>query len=191
MKHQLKNLTSLHSGYTFRKKLVGDPNGDTHVIQFRDAENFERINPATPLKIDGSGMPKQHFLTNRDVIFLAKGQYNYAIPYLNEFSKAVATSTFVVLRLKNEHLNPAYLAWYLNQPPAQNFLKTRTAGTYVQNITKKDLGELEIPVPNPEMQNSIVTIHNLQRKYDKLSEELRDKQQKITQQQLLNTLKTS
>jgi len=188
MLEKLSNLAQIFSGFTFRSQLRNDPEGDTHVIQLRDAEDFVRINPKTPSKIKGRKIPERHFLTAKDVLFLAKSQYNYAIPYHEAFPQAVASSTFLVLRVIQEKLYPPYLAWYLSQRQAQTFLKNRAAGTYIQNISKKDLGELKVPIPNFYKQQKIVDIYNLQIREAQILETFKAKRQAITEQQLLNTL---
>lgn len=190
MKRKLSQIATIFSGYTFRSQIKDDPNGDTHVIQFRDAEDFVRINPDSPLKIQGQKLPKRHFLTGNDVLFLAKSEYNYAIPYQNEFPQAVASSMFLILRVTDDQIHPPYLAWYLNQWPAQQFLKSRTAGTYIKNIAKKDLGELSIPVPSFDKQHKIAEIYSLQRQENELLKKLNHKRKNLRTQKLLKAIKS-
>jgi hypothetical protein len=187
----LATIAEIFSGYTFRTQLKADPEGDTHVIQFRDVQDFRQINPSSPVRIKARKIPARHFLTPYDVLFLAKSQYNYAIPYEPTFQQAAASSMFLILRVKDEQLHPHYLAWYLNQNPAQNFLKNRAAGTYIRNIPKKDLGELPVPIPPIDKQKSIVDINRLQNEETRLAREITRKRQQLVQQQLLNSIEES
>ncbi len=189
MQKALNQITTIFSGYTFRSQLEDNPYGDTHVIQFRDAEDFVRINPDSPMKIKGQKLPAHHLLTGNDVLFLAKSQYNYAIPYQNEFPQAVASSMFLILRVTDDQIYPPYLGWYLNQWPAQQFLKSRTEGTYIKNIAKKDLRELSIPIPSIGKQHKIAEIYHLQKHENELLEKLKQMRAKLQTQKLLNAIK--
>lgn len=185
MTNLLKNITTLHSGYTIRQKIENDPEGESRLIQFRDVSP-KGINPESPIKIKGGKLPQKHFLGYGDVLFLAKGNPNFAIPYGKEFSSAIASSSFTILRIENEEILPEYLAWYINQPKAQHFIKERSGGNYITSITKKELGELPISILPKEKQRKIVHISNLQQKAENLYEKLKEKERKLVQKQLMD-----
>ena len=46
-----------------------------------------------------------------------------------------------------QHVLPEYLAWFINQPPAQAYLTQQSRGTLVKLMPKSLFEKLEVPVP--------------------------------------------
>lgn len=174
-------LEELFSGYSFRSKVVNNPDGDMAVIQMKDIEDgYSRIgNELT--KVDSSTIRQKCVLQKGDILFLAKGANNYAIVYNLDLPKAVAASAFFVLRPDLEKIIPGYLAWYINQKTVQQYLKENTAGTYIPNINKNTILGINIQLPEIVIQEKVVKIEFLRkREYLLMNELLRKREQVIT-----------
>ncbi|HEX7414996.1 MAG TPA: hypothetical protein VF411_13210, partial [Bacteroidia bacterium] len=75
---------------------------------------------------------EKHLLKEGDVLFAAKGRNNFAVSIKDKIGACVASSTFLVLRIKEEFknsINPSFLVWFLNNPHSQSYLKSKAIGT--------------------------------------------------------------
>ena len=127
-----------------------------------------------------------------DVLFAAKGTKNFATWYKSETQLSVASTTFFVISLKEnlkKEIIPEYLAWYLNQPFAQNFLKARARGTSMVSISKAVLEELEIPIPDLQRQQTILKITHRRKTEKELQQKISMLREKQIQQKITNAIK--
>ena len=88
-------------------------------------------------------------------------------------------------------MNPEYLAWYINQTPAQNFIQSHARGSGILLMPKKDFQEMEIDLPPLETQHSIVKLDRLQQKEKRLLQELAEKRSQLIQAVCLKAAKQS
>lgn len=130
---------------------------------------------------------EKHLLNEGDVLFAAKGAKNFAVSIKNKMGLCVASSTFLVLRIKNDSrikVLPEYLVWFLNHPHNLLHLKAKAIGTGVPSISKKTLDDMEIILPPVITQETIVIIDNLRRR----EKELKAKIEKLREQQIQQLL---
>lgn len=186
---KLIDLVNVHTGYSFRGKISHDKKGDTFVVQMKDLTNEYRSIDNCQLLIDGSGIGEKHLLRRGDILFISKGANNYAIVYNKDYPKAIATSIFFVMRPKSNEIVPAYLTWYINQRPAQQYLETGLEGTYIRNINKKTISELPIELPALEVQHTIAELYQLEIQEGQLLKEIKEKRERLLNAQLLNSIK--
>src|SRR5689334_15503015 len=109
-------VSSIFSGYSFRKRVTPEPDGDLRVIQMKDLSNrYSAIKTDTLTTVVARKINPNSFLRPGDILFIAKGAHNFAIVFELNLPKAIASSAFFVLRPDPEKIVPGYLAWYLNQ----------------------------------------------------------------------------
>ncbi|RDB06910.1 restriction endonuclease subunit S [Runella aurantiaca] len=161
MKYLLKDIATIQTG------LYPSPNWLGNDVAFLQARHFDEngvltaaLLPELPL----NDQTEKHLLQEGDLLFAAKGSKNFVALYRKEFGPCVASSTFLVIKLANKEVEPAYLAWFMNFPTTQKLLKGNAIGTSLPSIPKNVLQELEIDVPTPSTQHTIVKIHTLQQK---------------------------
>jgi restriction endonuclease S subunit len=133
-------------------------------------------------------LTSKHILLHGDVLFNAKGTNNFAVTYDTRVGPAVASSTFLVIRPKPDTANrmlPGYLAWYLNHPQAQGYLKAQAMGTSIPSITKSTLQELTIPLPNLPTQERILNVYRLRQRQKELVQQLETLRDQLIQHTLL------
>lgn len=181
MKRELKKLARITSGYQTRKGVEECPNGTHCLLQIRD---FNKSRTSVRLKdlarISPPGMDSDSHLRTGDVLFLAKGQKNFAwfVGRLPELP-VLAASYFFVLR-PSPDVDGAYLSWFLNQEDAQrHFARLATTGAHMPIIRRDVLEGLEVPTPDLDTQRKIIELADLAKEQAKLLAELARKKQAL------------
>lgn len=105
-----------------------------------------------------------------------------------ELPNTVFVAQIFALRISDENVEPAYLAWYLNQRDAQEYLDATASGSYIQNIRKDILANLPIEVPPMETQKKIVEINKLALREKNLIEQIQTKRGQLIERVLLNAI---
>lgn len=181
----LKHIANIRTGI-FAKPLV---KGEIVYLKARhfDENGWLRTSLHPDLKADN--ITEKHLLRQSDVLFAAKGTKNFAAWYDGNSYPAVASTSFFVISLKNNMILPEYLAWFINHPTTQKYLKANAIGTSIVSISKTVLEELEISIPSIETQKVILQITNLRNKEKKLKQQIESLREKQIQQQIINSIK--
>lgn len=157
-------ITDLFSGFSFRTKVENEVGGDLSVIQMKDLYNNYASIKSDLTKVNSEKISSKFFLQKSDILFIAKGSNNFAIEYNLDLPKAIAASAFFILRPNASKVVPAYLAWYINQSPVQQYLKENMAGTYIPNINKSTIEGIIVSLPTIDVQRKIVLIDVLRKR---------------------------
>lgn len=185
MKALLTDLALVNSGVYAKPEL----NGEVYYMQARDiTENHEFSDSLAPQLI-ADGKIDKHFLQPGDLLIAAKGKDHYAIEYKGYPSPAVASTIFIVVRLKDKgNVLPPFVRWFINLPRTQMSLAGGAQGSVVPVISKADLESLEIPVVPIEKQTTILKIDELRQQEMLLTNQIELLKSKKIEQELLNTL---
>ncbi len=145
----------------------------------------EDIKPS--VEIEGR---RQNFFLNRgDLLFAAKGSNNFCAVFQALDCPAVASSSFLTLRIKDKStVLPEYVCWYINLDATLKYLRSEAKGTDIPSISKATLEELEIPVPPVETQQTISKIARLQADAQKLQSRIMAKRQQLIEYKLKKTI---
>jgi len=135
-----------------------------------------------------SNNQERHLLKNGDILFAAKGPKNFATLYQDMGTRAVASTSFFVLRIKHNIISPQYLTWFLNCPRTQTILKNQAVGTSIPSISMEVLKNLEIKVPSLQTQNAILEITKLRLREKKLNKKIKTLRDSIIDHQLSKVL---
>lgn len=171
-------IASISTGYQSRKAVEYEPLGTHFLLQIRDF-NPDRTQIATEgmVRFNPNPSSKDEPLRSEDVVFLSRGQKNFAFALPKIPDHCLAGSYFFVLRPKRMITGP-YLAWYLNQSAAQHhFKRLASTGAHMPVVSRNVIANLKIPVPNLETQRKIIEIHTLAATHTKLLAELAMKKQ--------------
>ncbi|MBP9225805.1 MAG: restriction endonuclease subunit S [Verrucomicrobiales bacterium] len=181
MKRILKKLAKISSGYQTRKGVEECSDGSHYLLQIRDFNKSRTsVEMRNMVRISPPGMDPDAHLREGDVLFLAKGQKNFAwcVGRLPNFP-ILAASYFFVLRPLPEILGE-YLSWFLSQEPAQqHFARLATTGAHMPIIRRDVLESLEVSVPDLATQCKIVEIADLAEEQGKLLAELAEKKKAL------------
>jgi hypothetical protein len=158
MKVILKKITSIQMGYSFRTRLDFINKGLTAVVQMKDLNNDNVVDCTQLMRVDMVNLKEHHLVRPGDIVFRSRGQVNTAAILIEDPGPAVVAAPLIKIRVASQAVLPAYLAWYINQLPAQAFLASRAKGTAQKMISKQALGNLAVSVPTLERQLAIVEV---------------------------------
>lgn len=183
----VKNIVSIRSGVFLKSDIAPD-------TVYLQAKHFTEDGELAALpfpEISMCGRLEKHQMETGDVLFVAKGYHNFAALYPPEAGLAVASSTFLILKIRGECRNlllPEYLVAILNHPSSQERIKARATGSNPPSVTKSELEEIEIPIPSIEKQHTFVQLQRLLRKEIQIKQQLEQLNEKLLQQKLLKAI---
>jgi restriction endonuclease S subunit len=165
--------------------------GDIKYLQVRDftTEGSYIANCEPKAIFDDSAL--KHALKKNDILFSVKGDKNFATVFRPEIGLAVASSSFVVIRIRDEfkdRISSEYLTWYLNTPKIRTRLKSKAKGSALQSISINAVEELYINVAPLEDQNLILKIHKLQMREKEILFALAESREKLHTQKIYSRL---
>ena len=122
-----------------------------------------------------------------DVLFLSRGHRNFATAIDIPMKNTIAAGHFFILKFDTLKILPEYLAWYINQPPAQKFLKSMAKrGSHMPIIGKSEFEQLKVNIPPLQVQEKIIKLSKLLQQEDELLEKIKEKRGQIIQSICLN-----
>jgi len=175
---RLEDIALITPGYQFREKIIPSPDGNVSVIQMSNINDDYTLNTANLTKtcIKEYELKEEYYLLQDDILFTPRGYKNFATLIDRPLGKTIAASHFYIIRIKDQKIiTPPYLAWYINQKPAQEYLKSHAAGTNIPIINRKLLGQLTLSIPAMERQIKIAKIYNLSLRENFLIKEIQKK----------------
>jgi len=176
MKRKITEIANIQIGYQFRKRLEPVESGTNKVIQIRDFDQdlILRKEALSWVQID---KPADSYLLKKgDILFLSRGHKNWAVSMVDDLRDTITVSHFFVLRIKEQNVIPEYLAWYINQAPAQEYLHSNARhGTHMPLIPLSAFKGLTVEVPDMETQRKIVELSKLLDEEKQLLNELQEK----------------
>lgn len=182
---KLNNISTITVGHLFRKGIEPDTNGKFSVIQMKDVDSSCRLIASDLVRVNLDSPPRPEIIINQgDILFKSRGQKNTASLVDVPLENTVAASQFLVIRPEQSVL-PEYLAWYLNQAPAQQYFLQRAAGTSTPHLNKESLADLEVVVPEMQVQKNITRLVEMGLQESKLVEALHQKRQLLLQKILV------
>ncbi len=164
---QLKEITDISSGYSFRGKIPEKEGGGVSVICMKDVSLEEGIKTDSVVETALSYKHEPDFLQAGDILFVACGSSHYATLYDGRFNRAVASPHFFVIRTKSLHAMPEFIAWQLNQLSAQRYFEKEAEGSVAKSIKRTSLERASIFLPNSQKQQALLRL------YKNLSEQKR------------------
>lgn len=181
----LSKVSKIDSGKSFRQRIEDDPNGTCLVIQMKDISNELLTISGSPQSIIIDEINPNQLLKRGDILFMAKGNNNFAVMYDSD-KPAVAVSLFFVIKPKRKDVDPEFLTWYLNSPAAQAYFHERRLGASVGNIIKEELENLEIELPELDRQIQISKLNKLFKHEKQFTLEYLKKKELFLNQIMLN-----
>ena len=191
MKKKITEIADVQIGYQFRKKIEPADDGTNRVIQIRDFDENHTLNRECLSRVRIDKSTEQYLIHQGDVLFLSRGHRNWAAPIIDELQDTVAAGHFFVIKMRNEIILPEYLAWYINQSPAQEYLHNiARRGTHMPLVTLSAFKGLTVEVPDMTTQHRIVELSRLMEREKKLLAELQEKRLLLINTISLQAIKT-
>ena len=164
MKASLGNISEIQVGYQSRGGIRAHPDGSHLLLQARDFNNLHQVDWSNLTRFTPTGSTTKSEIQPGDVLFLAKGQDNFACPVNCVTNHVLAANSFYILRPDQATILPDYLAWWLNQAPAQEYIQLNRSGSSLPFLSVSALSRLEVPIPYFEMQRKIGELELLRKK---------------------------
>ena len=162
MTMNISEIADIQLGYQFRQKIEPTDDGTHWVIQIRDFDEHHVLlkEQLSCVRIDSA--TDKYLIRKGDVLFLSRGYHSWSAAIIDDLEATVAASHFFVVRPKQDNVLSEYLAWYINQAPAQQYLHTiARRGTHMPLIPLSAFVELKVDMPDIETQKKIVELSRL------------------------------
>ncbi|MFT8346788.1 restriction endonuclease subunit S [Gluconobacter oxydans] len=180
-KSNLSDIATVAAGHPFRGKIEPIEGAETAVAQMRDTSP-SGVDWTSCVRTEVAGRREPDWLRSGDILFPARGNVSLAV-LVNESIgslQAVAAPHFFLLRVSRPDVLPAYLAWWLNQEPAQRYLEQNSqSSTLVRNIARPVLEATPVMLPSIPRQEQIVGLANAMQREEELLHRLRQTNQQI------------
>ena len=123
-------------------------------------KGFENAEVPNRYKSGKNKIDDKYFIQKGDVLFQAKGSKIEVVYVEKEYEKALPATLYFILRA-NEKVNPKYLQWLLKtELLLLYFEKKYKTMSAVRAVNKTDIVELDIDLPEREVQDRMVEIIN-------------------------------
>jgi len=160
MKATLRQIAEVRAGHPFRGAIEASTEGNGYVIQTRDQHSDGQIVWDQLVRAEVGGRGEPEWLKNGDVIFSARGSRHLASVMTEVDRPTVCSPHFFVIKVKIAQMLPEFLAWQLNQQPAQRFFQSTAEGSAQVSIRITMLEEIELAIPSIEAQRQVVQLAN-------------------------------
>lgn len=185
----VKNIARIKAGYSFRGTIPVSENGNYRVIQIKDVSYKGLVSSGDLVKAKVDSIKPEYLTQPGDVLFTSRGANRRAATVDETAADAIFVSQLYALKIKTAAVIPEYLAWYLNQKPAQDFFEEHASGSYIQNIQHDVLAQLPVVLPPVEMQKKIVEIYRLGLREREMAEKIAEKRWQVVEKTLLALIK--
>ncbi|HET9033881.1 MAG TPA: restriction endonuclease subunit S [Dokdonella sp.] len=156
---KLGEVAEIRMGYPFRGAIPEVPGGSVRIIQIRDVTRVGLNNCDDLLTTEVEGRKEPDWVLDQDVLFVARGAHAYSALVTRPPARTVCSQHIYVIRVKApDRLLPAFVAWQLNQVPAQRYLRQSAEGSHQLSIRRAVLEMTEIRIPPIELQSAMVNL---------------------------------
>lgn len=171
----LSELVTIKAGYPFRGSIRLIPDGKVKAVQAKDIGELGELNTNNLITTDLTGIRCADWLEKGDVLFNSKGHRMLACYIAEDLGQTTCSPSIFLMRLKPAYqgkVNPAFLAWQLNQEPTQNYFKRSAEGSFQIAIRRDVLAAANIALPSLSEQNTIASLYQASIKEHQLLHQL-------------------
>lgn len=157
---QLGRVAQVRSGYPFRGPIEEVASGGVLVAQMKDVRAGNGvISWESAVRTVLRGRKEPDWLMPGDLLFVARGDRFFATCITAPPESAVCGPHLLHLRVRRgSGLQPAFLAWQLNQPPLQRRLFAAAEGSSQLSIRVSEMAALPVAIPPIAQQTLIVDL---------------------------------
>jgi hypothetical protein len=173
----LSEVAEISAGHPIRSAVDELPEGDMGVVQMRNVDPESGVDWGGVRRVELPPARRVEPLEPGDVIFTTRGTRNYAAALDGTPFPAVCSPHFFVIRIHSAAIDPSFLAWQINQAPAQEYFQREATGSYILNIRREVIERLEIALPPLGRQAVIVALAEAAKRERQLLSALIDNRQ--------------
>ncbi|MFA6690366.1 MAG: restriction endonuclease subunit S [Saccharofermentanales bacterium] len=177
---KLSRIAEIRAGHPFRGSVPEDVTGRVSVIQIKDVDWTGRITweGLTTTRLEGRKDPD--WVKTGDILFVARGAKIVAAYVDDVPGFCVCSQYFYLIRITSEEILPEFVAWQINQQPAQTYLTKSAEGSAQVSIRRSMLEDLSIVIPPIEQQHTIVALaRSAQRERELLESFILNREQEL------------
>ncbi|MFA7449142.1 MAG: restriction endonuclease subunit S [Weeksellaceae bacterium] len=175
---KLNDIAQLQFGYYAPPLEVGS----VLYIQVKHFDELGRYNEQMDTFVDLDQKNETHILNEGDILFVGKGNRNFAWAYTKTVGPAIASSIFFVIKPDRNQVLPEYLTTIFNLPKNQIYFQSLGAGSSIPSIRKSELEMFPVPLPEMSVQKKIVELKQLHELEIRLTQEIVDKKRMLFQE---------
>ncbi len=182
----ISGVCTIQIGLTARARLDPVEHGNILALQLRDVAPNGTIDFNNLTRIHLDPLPEKYLVSSGDVVFRSRGERTTAAVIDASFpALALAVLPLMILRPDPQVLSGAYLAWVINQEPAQRHFEESAQGTSLRMVSRSSLENLKIAVPSLETQQRILQLDALAERERDLAEQLTIKRHELIRRLLV------
>lgn len=185
----LSSIADVRMGITLRGRDATRPvsHGSCFMIRISDLSNDGHLTTGDLLQFEpGDDIKPDHFLRRSDILLPNRGTRCTAYVYDLPLTNVLVGAQFYIIRPNESKVRASYLAWFLRTEVAASHFALRRKGTLVQTVQRKDVLELELPLPPLPKQDSLIALDALVIQERQLASELALKKASYTQRLMLH-----
>jgi restriction endonuclease S subunit len=168
----LKEIATIHMGYSFRSRLESRESGAVAVIQMKDLTDDNIVSSRSLSFVDMDKFSENHYARKGDLIFRSRSLTSTSAILSDDIGLAVVSAPLLKIRITTPTVMPEYINWFISQLPAQVFFASHARGTTQKMISKEVLEMLEIDIPPLEKQKAIVDLAALEEEEQRIMKQL-------------------
>jgi hypothetical protein len=182
----LSQVCSILTGFTARGRLDPAEHGGVLALQLRDILPNGSVASDSLTRIQLDNVPERYLVRTGDVVFRSRGERNTAAVVNESITEpAMVVLPLMILRPNTQLLSGAYLAWAINQEPAQRHFEVAAQGTSLRMVSRTSLEALTIAVPDFQTQQRILLIDALAERERELAQQLNLKRHELIRRVLI------
>lgn len=177
---KIRDIATIHTGYTFRSRIDEDIKGNYSIIQVKDFDEDDNLTEASLLKTTLDSINEKFLAQSGDILFRSRGVYTRAsLIHQNIANNTVISAPLMIIRINRNDILPAYVQLVINHSTSQRYFDKAAQGSSVRMIDKEALENLEIPFVSLERQKHIVELNRLIKNEKKLMSDITQKRQTL------------
>ncbi len=188
--NHLRDIAEIRMGYTFRGSLKESTQGNTAIIQMKDAsqDGVAQLEQFARTQLDQ--FPEHYLLRPGDLIFRSRGLLNTTALINQPLARTICIAPLMFIRVTApDIILPAYLQWFINLTSTQEKMSAYARGATVRMIPAESMEGLEVVLPTLERQANIVATVEMNQQILALETTLADKRKRYTEEALLQYAK--
>lgn len=147
------------AGFPFRGAVDSLAKGSVAVVQMRNVEDAGGVDWPALTRVELPTKREPDLLMPGDVILTTRGRRYFALALTEIPVPAVCSPHFFVIRVRPAYaLLPEFLAWQINQKPAQDYLQQSATGSHILNLTRGAVEALPLTIPPLHTQAAAVAL---------------------------------
>ncbi len=169
-------------GFSIKTRVEHETDGTHQVLMAKHLKEGEpyRYSHEDELRIKPKTPADKYLVRNGDIVFISRGLRNSAFLIGTAPEPTLASSTLYIIR-PYPGIDPGYLAWCINQPPAQAAILQARTGAGTPIVQRNEFTGIAIPVPSLDKQRQIAGLSDLMARERALRHRLLDETERYHQ----------